>query len=90
MEVKDQIIGSVVSTLLFSDAKKVTKFLSPKLRITATRSHKRDRRNTRESFIVTIGQPNYEQRQLVKAAIAAKEPFPIRKLQIKQWRVKQA
>lgn len=70
--------------------KQATKFLSPKLvvRVRATtykfRKGKRtDNRSNNETFTVTVGAPNYAERQFVKKLVAAGEPFPVKKIQLK-------
>ena len=36
-----------------------------------------------ETFLLTLGRPNFLERQLIKACQRAKEPFPVRKIQVK-------
>lgn len=82
------IIGRVVRTLIETPgAHKVTAYLSPNQTVKATQivfCGKLPRKNARRADIrVTIGDPNHAERAFIKAARAAGEPFPIKKLQIK-------
>lgn len=45
-------------------------------------------RNRREEYVVTIGEPNYLAAKFIKACVAAKEPFPIKKIQFEKYPVK--
>ena len=67
------------------NVRKATKYVLPNLTIKATRQKKPDGRDRQETFIVTIGKPNYLERKFIKACIKAKEPFPIKKIQLKFW-----
>ena len=62
-----------------------TVFASDKLRVTATRLFKSDRRNTRETLVVTYGSLNYAGREFVKACKKAGEPIPVRQPQFRLW-----
>lgn len=44
------------------------------------------RKNARyRNFSLTLGEPNYEARKFIAAAIAAKERFPVQKIQLRFW-----
>ena len=82
----------VIETLLRSDARSTTIYLSPKQRVTATHIHRltsRDR-NRANTISVTYGALNYAGREFVKACKRAGEPFPIRKVQFRAWPKKRA
>lgn len=75
--------GTCVSALLaLPTARKATKYLSPTFTVKATRQRKHDGRNKAETFLVTVGRPNYQEREFIAAAIEAKEPFPVKKVQL--------
>lgn len=82
MAVKNDV-GQVVAGLLASNYKRVTKFLGPKHIVRATRSHPRDRRNTRETVLVTVGVPNYAERKIIKKAtrfpFLREQAFPVKR-----------
>jgi len=85
-DVDASVIGKVVRTLIEMDAKKVTAFISPKLTVKASRvlfDGKISKRDARADVVVTLGVPNFSERRFIKAALAASEPFPVKKLQIK-------
>lgn len=60
-----------------------TKVLEPKLVVRLTRRLKYSKRNQRNEYVLTIGKPNHLEREFIKACIKAKEPFPVKKVQIK-------
>lgn len=62
-----------------------TVYVSDKMRVTATRLFRSDRRNTRESLMVTYGSLNYAGREFVKACKQAGEPLPVRQPQYRWW-----
>ena len=64
-------------------AKQATKYLSPKLTIKATRQGKMRKGERQMTIVVTIGRPNYAEREFIRQAIKAGEPFPIRKSLLK-------
>lgn len=79
-------IWDVFSALLFHDAKRATKYLSPKKVVSAQRvlfGGKIDRRDKRATIVVKIGAPNHAERQFIKALQKAGERFPVRKVQLK-------
>ena len=78
------LVGQVVGTLLAdSTLKKATKFITPQFTVKATRQHKYDGRAAQQTFLVTIGKPNYAERSFIKLAKMAGESFPIKKIQLK-------
>ena len=85
MKVSINAISSTVEVLLRSESKKATKFLSDKLVIRATRKTYRgriDRRGNTEVFL-TIGRPNFTEREFIKACVKSGESFPVKKIQLK-------
>lgn len=76
------IIGGLVDIVLTEGAKRATKFLAPERTVKATYQGRRDRRATRHTILVTIGRPNYRERQFIRACRRAGEPFPVKKVQI--------
>ena len=79
----EKIAGQVVTDVLFVGAKKATKYISKKCVIKATFHGRRDGRDNRSHIVVTVGAPNYAERQFIKLAQKAGEPFPIKKVQLK-------
>ena len=70
-----------------TDTKKATVYMEPKLVVKATRKHKYDGRDKSETFVVTVGRPNFLEKRFVKAALKAKETFPVKRVQLKAWPV---
>lgn len=65
--------------------RKATVFVSPFFVTKATRVHRHDGRDSRLQMVVTVGKPNYAEREFIKLAKKAGEPFPIKKIQLKFW-----
>lgn len=83
MKVSRTDIARVVEALLESGARKATKFVSPDLTVKATHQFK-PRKNDRLTEVrLTFGQPNYAESKFIAKAIAAGEPFPVKKVQLK-------
>lgn len=84
VELKDlKYIGNLVDLVLNTENRKAVKYISPTLTIKATLRGKRDKRNKHKTVLVTVGAPNYLERQFIKKAKAAGEPFPVKKIQLK-------
>jgi len=82
------VVGKVVSTLIATESKKATAYLSPRLTVKATRrawDGKIDRRDRRADIVLTIGEPNCDERHFIKTAIRAGEPFPVKKVVTKPF-----
>lgn len=78
--------GILIATLLDNDAYQTTKYLAPNQVMRATRrvwKRKIDRRDRRVEMVVTIGIPNYREREFIKVLKKADEPFPVKKIQIR-------
>lgn len=78
-------IARVVEATLGLGCRKATVFLNPKLIVRATRRHKYDGRDKNCEVILTIGAPNYREREFVRACLKAGEPFPVKKVQLKWY-----
>lgn len=78
--------GELATALSMDGAVKATKYLSPKLVIKATRKRfkgKVVKRSRIAEILFTVGAPNFAEREFIKAAKKAKEPFPVRKIQMR-------
>lgn len=80
--------AQVCAAVLATGAKTATKYLSPKLTVRGTLHGKLDKRARRVTLAVSIGSPNYAERQFIKDCIKAREPFPLRDVQLKYPPVK--
>ena len=79
----------VIDALISSNGRVARKYLAPDLVVTATRvcfNGKIMRGNINVRF--KAGEPNYEEREFIRKCKRAKEPFPVRKIQMKFMNVK--
>jgi len=70
-----------------TDGKKATVFLSEKLVVSVCRRHKFRKRQTREDFVIKVGQPNFIEREFIKRCKRDGVALPTR-VQVKSWPVK--
>jgi hypothetical protein len=77
--------NKVIELLLRTECYQTTKYLSPNEVIRATRRHKPSARARRIEAVLTVGAPNYRERQFIKACLRAGEPFPIKRIQLRPW-----
>lgn len=80
-----KIVGKVVGILLTANARMATKFLDTNKVVRATRQFRRNARDSRTTLVVTLGAPNYRERNFIKKCVKAKVPFPIKKIQLKHY-----
>lgn len=81
----------VIETLINQNAYKATYYISPKEIIRAVRKRYKFGKNKKTlprkdhniEIMLTIGRPNYTEREFIKLCQKAKEPFPVKKIQIK-------
>jgi hypothetical protein len=78
-------VDQTVSYLLGARFYKATKFLSERLVVKATRRRYGGKivKNGSVDIVLTIGRPNYEEREFVKKCKKAGEPLPVKKVQLK-------
>lgn len=79
-------ISNTIEVLLRTDAVKATKYLAPNHIVRATRKnykHKENPKGTTIEIILTIGRPNYAEREFVKKCRRAGEPFPVKGVQLR-------
>jgi hypothetical protein len=82
----EKYISQIVTYVLENKVVKATKYVSPKLIIRAVRKRYKGKilGNQNVQITLTIGKPNFLERKFIKDCIKAKEPFPVKKLQIKE------
>ena len=82
-----KVVGDLVTLLILQGARRATKYLSPKLVISAARPYfkkvKWSARDTRVEIVVKIGAPNYAERKFIKKCLKAGVPFPVKEIQLK-------
>lgn len=85
-------ITSVVEILMRSDARRATKFLTDKQIVRATRKVVKgkfiDKVGNNLEIILTLGKPNFAEREFIKACKKAGEKFPVRNIQLKFLKAK--
>lgn len=80
--------NEVIEAILSTGALKATKYISPKEIVRAVRKSYRFNgrkviKGANMEITLTIGKPNYVEREFIKACQKAGEPFPIKKVQLK-------
>ena len=83
-------IARCVAALQANGAKKATVYLSSKLVVSACRRFRPSRRARQEDFVLKLGAPNYLERKFLKACLAAGEPLPVKRVQLRDWPRKRA
>lgn len=85
---RTSILNAIEAVLSIPNVRQAVVVQHPKLTVKLTRRFKHDGRNSRHDFVLTIGAPNYREREFIKMCQKAGEPFPIRKVQLKFYPVK--
>jgi hypothetical protein len=69
---------------------KVTRYISPHYVEKATRRGRpgKNRITVQETYLITIGKPNYAEKRQIKLYREVKEPFPVKRLQLKWYPVR--
>jgi len=79
-------VAKVVDALLTVGARSATLYHSGKEVTQATRvcfGGKLPRKGSKIEIVLTHGAPNYAQRQFIRRCRKAREPFPVRKIQLR-------
>lgn len=78
-----ELYGWVILELIANKAHVATKYLGPKDIVRATRVLCRGRIDNRRNteVVLTIGRPNYQEREFIKKC--KKDSFPIKEIQLK-------
>lgn len=66
-------------------ARSAVKYISPSLVVKLTRQRPYRVRAKNETFLLTVGKPNYAEREMVKLFRTAKEPFPVKRVMMRGW-----
>lgn len=83
MAISGNAIAQVVECVLKGGATKATKFIGPTQVIKATRHGKARKGERTTQMVVTVGRPNYAEREFISRCRKAGEPFPVKKIQLK-------
>ena len=78
--------NNVIEAVLTGKVVRATKYISPKeiIRATRTRFHGKITNGNIE-ISLTIGRPNYLEREFIKLCQKSGEPFPVKKIQLKLY-----
>ena len=81
-----KMVGDLVNSLLSLGARRVTKYLSPKMVVSAARPVYKEApwsaRYTRVYIVIKIGAPNFAERAFIKKCQKAGDPFPINEIHL--------
>lgn len=80
-------VAYVVQAIMNGGTVRATKYVSNKLIIRATRRLFQGKiaKNGEIEMVLTIGKPNYLEREFIKVCKEAGEPFPVKKIQLKLY-----
>lgn len=80
-----KFVSQVVAVLIENDAYVATKYVTRSYVVRATRKLFKRKIDSRQNIeiMLTIGRPNYQERDFVKSCTKSKEPFPVRKIQLR-------
>lgn len=89
LEASKNIVNIIINNL---EIVRTTKYLSPSLIVRGVRRTWGHKPSTRGNIQITltIGKPNYAEREFIKLCKKAKEPFPVKNTQLKFWKPKKA
>lgn len=78
------LIHTVFSTLVCTkNARSAVAYTSPKSVVKLTRMRREDNRRKSDNFLLTVGAPNFREREFIRSCQKAGEPFPVKKVQLK-------
>ena len=81
----EKYIINVVDILINDNSlRRAVKYVSPKEIIRGTRG-KFFKSSDNIEITLTIGRPNYIEREFIALCQKAKEPFPVKKIQLQNW-----
>ena len=81
-EVPQSKFGKVIDSVLSGGAKKATYYHDEKTVLKATYHGKRRKNDIAPTVIVTVGAPNYRERDFIRKCKKIGEPFPVKKIQM--------
>jgi hypothetical protein len=88
-EIDAREIASVSAALMsIKDCRSAVKYIDDKTIVRATWHNKPKANNRIEVMVVTIGAPNYKEREFIKKCKKSGESFPIKKIQLKHYPIK--
>jgi hypothetical protein len=85
MTIPKRVFSNVIAVLNAKNVRRAVAYLDAKTVVMATRQRKFSSRGRSHTILLTYGAPNYRQREFIKICAKAKEPLPLRKIQIEFW-----
>lgn len=79
-------VRKAAGTVLVGGWRRATVYVAPDLVVKATRRHRPRKNSGSIEMVVTVGVPNYAEREFIKQAKRAGEPFPIKRILLKPWK----
>ena len=80
MDINGLMVAKIINAVMFDGVHSAVKYVDPKVVIKATKRGRGEKVHI--EILVTIGRPNYAERQFIKDCIKAGESFPIKKIQL--------
>lgn len=71
--------------LCMGGARKATAYIAPNKVVKLTRRHAPGRESLNVTMVLTWGRPNFAERKFLRECVRAKERFPVRKIQVKEF-----
>jgi len=84
---RSQVTRCVMAVLEMPDLKRATVYLDERTTMKCTRQRKYDKRSRSDTVILTIGKPNYREKEFIAKCRKAGKPLPVRGIQL-TWRKK--
>ena len=81
-------LTTLLRTAFDPTVQQATKYLTPTLIARVTRRFKHRARDRRQEFVVTVGEPNYREREFIRDCRRAGESFPVKRVILKHARPK--
>lgn len=78
-------VRSAVTACLVLGAKKATAYISPTLVVKMSRVFEMDGRERSVNMVLTVGSPNYTEKEFIALCNKARDPFPVKKIQLKWY-----
>ena len=83
-------LPSLLEAMLAGKLRSAVRYLSPRLRVKLTRHRRPSGRALGETFHLAVGAPNYAERAFIAECVEAGEPFPVRRIQVREYPAKKA
>lgn len=82
---RNSISKAIDALLTLPTVRQAVVFQHPRLTIVATRSRRPDRRSKLAEIVLTIGRPNYLNRERIATLQRAGQPFPVKRVHLSHY-----